>query len=246
MQKIIWFGKSEKGDYRDRNEDYFRFYEIGDGHYFLAIADGMGGHSHGDLASKLAVDFCLEFYRKNYFKEEFETDVLLEKALFFAHNQIRNMTNNYKKDIIVGTTLSVIVFKDKTASLVHVGDTRIYLLREGKILQLTTDHSLVNTLKRLKLIDKKEAEVYPNKNVLTQSVGVRLNISPQRIKKIETRKDDIFLLTTDGLHAMFDNNEIVKVFKSYRLKDALKYLVNEALLRGSRDNVTGLAIKFNR
>ncbi len=245
MNNILWFGKSEKGNYRDRNEDYFRFYEIGENHYFIAIADGMGGHSHGDLASKLAVDFCLEFYKKNYFKDEFDTDVLLEKSLFYAHNQIRNMTNNYEKDIIVGTTLSVMVFIDKVGSLVHVGDSRIYLVRGDKILQLTTDHSLVNTLRRLKLIKKEELESYPNKNVLTQSVGVKLSISPQKIKRIEAKKGDIFFLTTDGLHEMFTNNEIVNVFKNREVKDAVSFLVNQALLRGSKDNVTGLAFKFN-
>ena len=244
MHNIKWFGKSEKGNFRNRNEDYFRFYEIGEGHYFIAIADGMGGHSHGDLASKLAVDFCLEFYKKNYFKDEFDTDILLEKALFYAHNQIRNMTNNYKKDIIVGTTLSVMVFKDKIGSLVHVGDSRIYLVRGDKILQLTTDHSLVNTLKRLKLLNKKEVDSYPNKNVLTQSVGVKLSISPQKIKKIEVNKGDIFLLTTDGLHEMFSLNEIVDVFKNSDIKKAVTFLVNEAMLRGSKDNVTGLAVRF--
>ncbi len=244
MRKVLWFGYSTTGNYRKRNEDYFKFYEFSEDHYFIAIADGMGGHSHGDIASKLATDFCFEFYRNNYFKKGIKTIDVLDKAVFYSHNQLRNLTNKIDEKLIVGTTLSILIIKDGKASIIHVGDTRIYLLREDNILQLTTDHSLVNSLVRQKVLTYKEADNYPRKNVLVQSIGVKVNISPQKLQTFKVEKGDIFFLSTDGLHAMFNNNEIHTHLKKLQLKEAVLALTDIALNRGSKDNVTGLAVKL--
>ncbi len=244
MKNISWFGYSTIGNFRKRNEDYFKFYEFSDNHFFIAIADGMGGHSHGDIASKLATDFCFEFYRNNYFKKDIKTIDVLDKAVFFAHNQLRNMINKIDDKLIVGTTLSILIVKNEKASIIHVGDTRIYLLRNENILQLTTDHSLVNSLFRQKVLTKKEADNYPKKNVLVQSIGVKVNISPQKIQTFNTKKGDIFFLSTDGLHGMFNSSEILTHFKKLELKEAVLALSDIALKRGSKDNVTGLAVKL--
>jgi len=243
--KIIWFGHSEGGNYRKRNEDYFKYFKIDEGHYFLAIADGMGGHSRGDLASKLGIDFCFDFYRKNYFKDNLSPLEVLEKAIFYAHNQIKKMSNSSSKKTIVGTTLSAMIIKDSFASIAHVGDSRIYHIRGNKILQLTTDHSLVNTLLREKILRREEAANYPNKNVLTQSVGVKVKISPQKIKNIETKIGDIFFLTTDGLHDYFTSQELIAYFKKYSIKKATYKLITDAMDRKSKDNITILTAKVN-
>ena len=245
MKRFFWYGISEKGPFRRLNEDYFRCVELEESHYFLSIADGVGGHARGDLASKLATDFCLERYRQNInLSTRKEVSAVLMDSFLYAHSQLKQISLERQERSGMGTTLSVVVIIDKEASIVHVGDSRIYLIRKGRILQLTLDHSLVNVLLRQNLLSRQEAENYPRKNVLTQSVGVKPTIVPQKVEKVDLEKGDIFFFSTDGLHNFFSPDEIRRTFEENPLKDSVNILIQGAMERGSRDNVTGVAFQF--
>ncbi len=233
---------SDKGRYRDQNEDYYKFFKFDDGHFFLAIADGVGGHEKGEVASKLAIQQTLSYY-KAYFNIKRPSSELLEEAFRFANETIVRLSEKEGHLSKMGSTLSALVFYQKNAFIVHVGDTRIYHINEDKMLLLTTDHNLETMIKRKKDQKFSRTKTIP-KNVLTQSMGIKYGLSVQVLKRIKFEEGDYFLLTTDGVHGVVEDSTMKKVLLENEFEKVPYMLIELAEKMGSKDNMTCMVVKI--
>jgi protein phosphatase len=213
-----------------------------------AIADGMGGMSQGELASKLAIKTVLEAPTPTEIKTREQHQEWLT-SLFINANEI---VSNQVKD--GGTTLSVIFGISQQLIIGHVGDSRIYLLRQTEIKQLSQDHSLVAMLVASGQITEAESLEHPDRNVLTKSIGAKRRLSdgyvqdlrqttPELSMKLEDQ--DIILLCSDGVWDLVSKNELAEIFTTEpNLQTAVNITINKVLQRGASDNATLLALQF--
>lgn len=199
----------------------------------LVVADGMGGHRGGATASRMAATIA----KDEYFRESGEISAALTRALeranarIFAESQVNPELRG------MGTTCSALVVHGRQGFLAHVGDSRIYRVRDGEIAQLTDDHSLVASMVREGLLTTAEAEVHPRRNVLQRSMGVGSEVEIDARGPFEVLPGDTFVLCSDGLHGLVKSDEIAKIAQ-LGIEDAARELVNLALERGAPDNVT--------
>jgi len=199
----------------------------------LVVADGMGGHRGGATASRMAATIA----KDEYFREGGDISSALTHALeranarIFAESQVNPELRG------MGTTCSALVVRGREGWYAHVGDSRIYLVRDGEISQLTDDHSLVASMVREGLLTMQEAEVHPRRNVLQRSMGVGQAVEIDARGPFEVRPGDTFVLCSDGLHGLVKPDEISKIAQ-LGIEDAARELVNLALERGAPDNVT--------
>ncbi len=245
-----YFGMTDKGLVREKNEDS---YIIDDSINFAAVADGMGGHKGGEIASKMAVNITYErliYYLKENLKPEIiakdytkETSLLLS-AVNYANAQI--FTKAQTSDIKgMGTTLTSVFVNGSLASFVHIGDSRAYLIRGKEIVQITDDDSFVMEQYRLGNITLEEAEKSPFKNILTKALGTKRDNS-YFIKEEKIFTQDIILLSTDGLTRMLTDREILNtITKINDLKKAAERLVEMANQMGGEDNITLILIRVS-
>ena len=213
-----------------------------------AIADGMGGMSQGELASQLAIKTVLEtpIFFQNQTIEQYQE--WLENLFIQANETVSNQLKDG------GTTLSVIFAISQQLIISHVGDSRIYLLRQGQIKQLSQDHSLVAMLVASEQITEIESLEHPDRNVLTKSIGTKRRLSdgyvqdlkqttPELSMKLEN--EDIILLCSDGVWDLVPKNEIAEIFTpDQNLQKSVDLTINKVLERGASDNATLLALQF--
>ncbi|MTJ31522.1 PP2C family serine/threonine-protein phosphatase [Aphanizomenon sp. UHCC 0183] len=213
-----------------------------------AIADGMGGMSQGELASQLAIKTVLEtpIFFQNQTIEQYQE--WLENLFIQANETVSNQLKDG------GTTLSVIFAISQQLIISHVGDSRIYLLRQGQIKQLSQDHSLVAMLVASGQITEIESLEHPDRNVLTKSIGTKRRLSdgyvqdlkqttPELSMKLE--HEDIILLCSDGVWDLVPKNEIAEIFTpDQNLQKSVDLTINKVLERGASDNATLLALQF--
>lgn len=231
---MINFGaRSDKGMVREINEDAF----IAGGRLF-AVADGMGGHRGGEVASKLA----LISIAKNL-KEEGDGKKNLLSAMKKAGRGI------YQRSILspdlkgMGTTLTVLLLDDDTAHIGHIGDSRVYLLRAGSLVQLTQDHSLVAQMVAEGKITNKEAHLHPLRSVITRSLGASALVDPD-VFTLKLKDGDRLLLASDGLTSMLSDLEVLKILgEGADLQAICDQLVFEANRRGGKDNITVVLVE---
>lgn len=226
------------GKLRRENEDSFSNVSLGDLDFFI-VADGMGGHSKGELASKLAAKLFIK-YIKEANLESYDSYLLLqEEAIFYANEEIYKLSLE-EGDIRMGTTVVCLCIdhKNKVYHLTHLGDSRAYMFRNDTLSQLTRDHSLVNDLLDSGSLTKDEAENFINKSAITRAVGTEEKIIPDS-KSLPMEEGDLVLMVTDGLtNELTDENirEIVKDNKDpYQISSRL---IEEAINHGGRDNIT--------
>jgi protein phosphatase len=187
---------SDTGNQRANNED--KALVVDDLDLFV-IADGMGGHAAGEVASAVAVETVVSIYRDHQKPRRImDEGPILGHAVVEA-NKVVNQTAAERDLHGMGTTLTALKFRGRTAVISHVGDTRVYQLRNGKLKQLTQDHTLVAILVKSGVISKKEAWHHPDRNVITRAVGVQGSVEPE-VKRIRVSRGSRLLLSTDGLH----------------------------------------------
>jgi len=235
MEYVVY---TNKGNVRPENEDSYLIKEAP--HPLFAVADGMGGHQAGEVASQLAV--------KILDSAEFDYQDILESILSTIEEANREIFNKGQADSSnegMGTTLSMgILYKNKLY-IGHVGDSRIYLFRDNDLQQLTTDHSLVNELIENRQITSQEAFNHPQKNIITQALGTNDQLKIE-VKEVGLFDGDILLFSTDGLHDMLRSDEINNLFAQNADLDKISSLLgNEALKKGGNDNITFIIIKIN-
>jgi len=221
------------GNKRQNNEDSFLKLELKNGHYILAVADGMGGHNAGEVASSIAIE-SIKNYSFNF------NDNIMKQIEYVINNANKDIFAYSKEDVELkemGTTLTLTIIKDDTLYFGHVGDSRIYLYDE-MLKQVTTDHSLVNNLIKNKSIDPDEAFNHPQKNIITQALGIDKDLEIQS-DKLDIKSNNIVMLCTDGLTDMIRFKNIEKVFQNYdNVKDMIEALGEKALQNGGQDNIT--------
>ncbi len=224
---------------RENNEDSVLVKRLDDDVYLLAVADGLGGHSSGETASRLAVVELEEAVKKAV--EEGITDfkTILQKAFEKAGREISRLGRENIELWDMGTTLVAALIKDGKGIVANVGDSRAYLLG-SEIRQVTTDHSLVQELVDRKVISKEEAFQHPHRNIVTkvlETENTEGEVQPD-FYEVEL-SDNLLLLCSDGLSDVLKDEEIRDiVLKSSSLKEACDLLLNEALKKGGRDNIT--------
>ena len=200
----------------------------------MIVADGMGGHRGGATASRLAATTIKETYLQS---ESADPTNALRDALVEANRRIFIEAQSNPDVRGMGTTTSALVIRDGQAYVAHVGDSRVYLIRNGEIRQLTDDHSLVASMVREGLLTSKEAETHPRRNVLQRSVGVGENVEVDVLKPLDLQAGDTFVLCSDGLHGLVREPEILEVGQ-LPIQNAVDEFIRRALDRGAPDNVT--------
>ncbi|MFM0737951.1 protein phosphatase 2C domain-containing protein [Paraburkholderia xenovorans] len=203
-----------------------------------AVADGMGGHAVGDVASRLVIDGLNRLARPAGLNASVaETRVCLQTA----NRQLRDEATRRQVQRI-GSTVVVLLACERFCAYLWAGDSRLYLLREGALRQLTRDHSQVEELKLLGVITDEEARHHPAQHMITRAVGAT-DLLELDDDAIEVADGDIFLLCSDGLSNEVSAEEMLAVLTSVACEQASKELVELALARGGRDNITAVVVR---
>ena len=204
------FAKSDIGKSREINQDYYYISQDTDVPRLYILADGMGGYKGGEIASKLATDSVKSYinsnFNENLVKKE-EILKLIESAVEYANMVVYEKSKEVPELEGMGTTLEVCLIYNNKAYIGHVGDSRIYRIRKGVIRKLTKDHSYVQQLVEDKKITREEAKTHPKKNMLTKALGCTPYVEPD-IRARNFERDDIFIMCSDGLTNMVDDNNI--------------------------------------
>ncbi len=229
---------SDIGLVRETNEDSY----ICDPPHLFIVADGMGGHVAGEIASKLAISTVNNYIQEHVGKENLE--ILLKDAIIQANTSIYQMALSKEEFSGMGTTVTASYIDGDTIYWGHVGDSRMYLLRNGKLNQLTNDHSLVWELVQSGNITRDEAYVHPKRNLLTRAVGTSCLIKVDT-GFVQWKPGDIVLMCTDGLTNMVNDQNICTLMqrKDCEIYSIVEQLVNQAKDAGGFDNITVILFK---
>lgn len=235
--------KTDKGHVRDSNQDAYAVGEFSDEVVWAVVCDGMGGAAGGNIASALAVKVISDKINVSYREQMRDSSIknMLDSALNAANVEVFDMAESKQELKGMGTTVVCAIVKDGQAYIAHAGDSRAYILKNGEISQITTDHSMVQDLLDLGKITSEQALNHPNKNIITRAVGVDENIEID-FDQIDLDDDTTLLLCTDGLSNYVSNEEILELTsdgKHYAFADRL---VNKANENGGGDNITAVVI----
>lgn len=229
-----WSQITECGPVRRRNEDWLCAYpEIG----FFAVADGMGGHKAGDVASKLALE-VMKKTLENYRPSRNTALDQLRQGVIRANEAVYVSAQKYMEHRGMGTTLTACLLHGDKVFVANVGDSRALLIREGKTNKLTSDHSLVQELLDGGGITEKDAFKHPQRNVLTRALGIGPTVHADYFT-YDIVKGDRLLLCTDGLSAFVTEDRLGELMmSSENPDDVVRLLLKEAINAGSNDNIT--------
>jgi len=237
---------SDIGKARENNQD--AFFESKDPLLPLfVVADGMGGHKAGEVASSMAMDAIKKNFlhaQTNLINEEAIVQ-LIKKSIEEANIKIYLKSLEGEKYKGMGTTITLAYIFDEKIYIGHVGDSRAYLIENNSIRQITEDHSYVNELVKTGSITKEEAKNHPKRNMITRAVGSS-SIIEMDIVVNKYAKNDILVICSDGLTNMLKEHEINEVFINEEdIQNACLNLASKANNKGGLDNITVVAIKFN-
>lgn len=245
--KVQAFGLTDVGKKRTKNEDSFLINEsVG----LFIVADGMGGHSGGEFASRFAVTTIEEVIQS--LKNDPEATVIsgvnsadsqfgdrLRYAIQMASQKIFDQALFDQGLKGMGTTVASLFVENKKACVANVGDSRVYLVRDGEIKQLTQDHSLVSEQMRAGLISEKDAQNHQFKNVITRSVGYQEEVEID-LSYIDLQAQDKLVLCTDGLTNKLSDKEIFEMVQNHDRETSARELIRLANEKGGEDNITVL------
>ena len=249
MKDIIIGAATHKGKKRQINQDFYDCYiprdpkEMKKG-ALLVLADGMGGYSGGEVASKMAVEILMNNYYDVSIKKKFKS---MKSCFHMANISIMNKAVETPSLKGMGTTLTAVVIKNNKLYCAHVGDSRAYFVSEKGLIQLTQDHSYVASLVRQGVITEEQAETHPERNMITRAIGVTEDLEIDCLKKtIHPRKTPYLLICCDGLYREVDNQTIIDtIFSMEEPQSICDQLVLEANNNGGSDNITVIVAKFN-
>lgn len=237
------FSITDTGRVRTNNQDSMFCEENAVGNFpnLFLVADGMGGHKAGDMASRM----CVEEVVHQIQTTDKKTPVgVFEEAVEKANRMICERASENPELSGMGTTLVAATIEKETAYIVNVGDSRLYLLRDT-LQQITTDHSLVEEMVQSGEIGKEEMRTHPNKNIITRALGTDLEVQPDCFE-IEVRQGDVLLLCSDGLSNMLEDEAMEVIIKNHRenIEEAGNELVRQANEAGGKDNITVVLIEL--
>lgn len=250
--RVVAAGLTDVGLQRDHNEDS---YVVAPHHDLFVVADGMGGHKSGDVASKMAIDAISNFFETvatedvtwpfNFDPSLSEEENRLITGVRIANKQIVDLGNRSSDHQGMGTTVVASLFSPRRARLyiAHVGDSRAYRIRQGEIEQITRDHSLVNDYNAAMPDMTEEQRSELPKNVITRALGMQEQVQVD-VGSFDAQVGDIYLLCSDGLSGMVDDAELgVIASGSTDLVETCRILINTANEHGGEDNVTAVVIR---
>jgi PPM family protein phosphatase len=239
---IICAGATDIGRKRKTNQDSICLDYT---HNFFAVADGMGGHNGGDIASQLSVKVMPEFVEKN--NKEMEPDQLMKEVIQEVNKIILKKAEENPELHGMGTTVSAIQFNGPQLVIGNVGDSRVYMVNNQHIFQLTRDHSFVQEKLNMGIYTREEAVKDPQKNVLVRSVGFEADLQVD-IFYYRICKNDIFLICSDGLHGKVSDGDILHIVQRNisdparcqlpDVENAIKELIQQANNNGGQDNIS--------
>jgi len=235
--------KTDLGNVRTNNEDAGTFVKVADEDvirekgYLLLVADGMGGHNAGEVASKIA----LETISEEYFKKGSDADKekALSKAFITANKKIFDLATVNESYKGMGTTCTAVVIAGQNIYFAHAGDSRAYIFKNKEITQITEDHTYVQQLVKNGDITTAEAEAHPQRNVLINAMGTKPNLRVDTgVAPLTFNQNDRLLLCSDGLYDYLSNAELGDALLKGSLQEIADYLIAEAKKRGGKDNIT--------
>jgi len=242
---ILVNGRTDKGLVRANNEDNFY---LDNKQGLFIVADGMGGHASGEIASKIAIDVIRDYFKVfkekgvpsvgKYQEEYSELTNHMSSAVSLANKAIYEAAESNSAWRGMGTTVAAALQNGNRLSIVHVGDSRVYLIRAGTIEQLTDDHSVVYEQVKRELLTKEEAQKSEMKHLLTRALGTTADVDVDA-DELTLAGGDILILCTDGLNSMVSDDDILSVVAStHDPSSACEMLVNMANNNGGKDNIT--------
>ena len=251
--KIAYQAISDVGRKRKGNEDSLF---LNPEQKLFVVADGMGGHAAGEVASKVAVDAINEFVCLTSGDEEITWPFGLDESISYDGNRLKTAIRHANRKVLeatrekteyegMATTVAAVLVDGDVANLGHVGDSRIYLFSDGVFTQLTSDHSWVNEQIQSGVISPDQARSHPLRNVVTRALGGKADLAVD----MQTRRmkaGDLLLLCSDGLTAMVPDEDIARILGEAKgdVEKAAKDLVAEANAHGGEDNITVVLLKF--
>jgi serine/threonine protein phosphatase PrpC len=241
-------GLSDVGCQRENNEDSYLYWEpAGDEEFqrkgrLAVIADGMGGHEGGLEASRLAVETVREVYDQAFHDDP---QTALVESFAAAHARIQDYAEQHPAFQGMGTTCTALVLRGRQLYFAHVGDSRLYLIRGGRILRLTRDHSYVGRLVESGIVRAEDAEKHPQRHILTAALGagreLAIDTDDQSLALLE---GDDLLLCTDGLWGVVTEEELETTVSAHAPAECCAMLVKLARQRGGPDNITLQVLRF--
>nr|WP_312576026.1 Stp1/IreP family PP2C-type Ser/Thr phosphatase [Sedimentibacter sp.] len=237
--------ETNKGIIREKNEDNLIIEET-DRYNLYAVADGMGGHKAGEIASTMLIDVIKEYFDEHNGREDFKIPTFINESIKLANLKILKEATNKEEYLGMGTTvtMAVIDLSENIAYIGNVGDSRTYIIRDNKIKQITEDHTYVHELVKEGKITVKEAEVHPKKNIITRAIGSEENIIVD-IFEMEIMENDILLLCSDGLTTHLSDSEILDTIKTLGCPESIGRLIKLCNDNGGTDNITVIIIDNN-
>ncbi|WP_290776173.1 Stp1/IreP family PP2C-type Ser/Thr phosphatase [Anaerofustis sp.] len=230
-------GTSDVGMVREINQDSFLMLENKEKNIIaFGVADGLGGHNAGELASALCMDILREYFNiSNKFYDEMKSEV--KGIIEYANKRILDFANENEEALGMGTTLTLCIFHEGDAFVVHIGDSRCYTINQNEIKQITVDHSLVSHMVASGEITKEEAEHHPNRNIITNALGTQEEFFIDTYE-LDLKKGDIVLICSDGLSEHVSKEDIMDIVNNNDLEEAKHLLIDKANENGGTDNIT--------
>lgn len=235
---------TDTGRSRSVNQDSIGVFQSPNGRGFVAVvADGMGGHQAGDIASRTAV----EAIQQNYFAllRKCSPEQTLNRVFELANTAVFTQAQAYPEYSGMGTTLVALALHGSEASFANTGDSRLYRIRNDEIQQLTEDHTLVAEMLRRGLIDTQQAKNHPEKHIITHAVGTAKKVFVDMLQSpVSLQTGDCFVLCSDGLHDLVNAMEIRDAAVQYPAQQACQELVRLANERGGHDNISVIIVRI--
>ncbi len=251
--RLQYAGATHVGMKRDHNEDNFLI--LAEQNLFV-VADGMGGHSSGEVASKIAVDTLRTFFEDTAKDDDVTWPFKLDKALGYDENRLsagvklanRNIYEAAQADPRykgMGTTCVGMVWVDEKAIVGHAGDSRCYRIRNGTITAVTEDHSLLNDYRKIQALTPEEEAAFQYKNIIVRALGMKEQVAVD-INHVAPEPNDILLLCSDGLSGEVPDPQILALVEKHKgnLDEAVQALIKAACDNGGKDNVTVVLVRY--
>lgn len=240
------YGATDTGIQRESNQDS---YLLLPNRGIYVVADGMGGHNAGEVASLSAIKTIGKYFTPKRTVEMQAGRRIREKltyATLVAHERILALSNTKTEYTGMGSTVAISFINGNILHTCHVGDSRVYVINQSSITQITKDHSTVGEMVRLGKLTKEEARKSSLKNEVTQALGVSLSHGPEYNRTYELNEGDMVLLCSDGLWDMLSDEEILSIVtKGNSMKESCNELIDQANAAGGEDNVTVVLVQIN-
>jgi protein phosphatase len=252
--KLSSAGRTHVGMKRAHNEDSLRLFR--EENLFI-VADGMGGHASGEVASQMSVETLAEFFRATSEDDEITWPYKMDKGRKYEENRVITGVKLSNRRIFeaavrdarlkgMGTTIVVTFFVNDTCHIGHVGDSRVYRLRGDKLTQITEDHSLLNDYIKMRQLTPEEIEAFPHKNVIVRALGMKDTVQVDVMSE-KPEDGDTYLLCSDGLNGMITDDEMTEILlgEGDDLDEKCERLIDAGNKAGGTDNITVILVRFN-